>query len=158
MRVYLEGEVIPERLMVYADEQVAPGGALNREAYVLYWSASHDWYVKAGQMYLPFGWRLQDQSALVRQASGINMTTPDQGVEFGWLRGHWDGQLDVTNGTAGGTVTDSRKEFTSQLVYVESIWRTGCGGQLQRQTGGCSQHLRALRRPAHRSGQLAGRS
>jgi hypothetical protein len=136
VRVYLEAQVIPERLLVYVDEQVAPGGSLNREAYALYWSASHDWYVKAGQMYLPFGWRLQDQTAFVRQATGINMTTPDQGVEFGWLRGHWDAQLDVTNGTAGGTVTDSRKEFTSQLVYVESAWRTGVAANYNDKLGG----------------------
>jgi hypothetical protein len=136
VRVYIEAQVIPERLLVYVDEQVAPGGALNREAYALYWSASHDWYVKAGQMYLPFGWRLQDQTAFVRQASGINMTTPDQGVEFGWLRGHWDAQLDVTNGTAGGPVTDSRKEFTGQLVYVESAWRTGVAANYNDKLGG----------------------
>ncbi|HTC53858.1 MAG TPA: hypothetical protein VK700_18130 [Steroidobacteraceae bacterium] len=135
-RVYLEAQVIPDRLLVYVDEQVAPGGALNREAYVLYWAADHDWYLKAGQLYLPFGWRLQDQTAFVRQASGINMTTPDQGAEFGWLRGHWDAQLDVTNGTAGGTVTDSRKEFTSQLVYVESIWRTGLAANYNDKLGG----------------------
>ena len=136
VRAYLEAQVIPERLLVYVDEQVAPGGALNREAYALYWSASHDWYVKAGQMYLPFGWRLQDQTALVRQASGINMTTPDQGVEFGWVHGHWDAQVDVSNGTAGGPVTDSRKQFTSQLVYVESFWRVGAAANYNDKLGG----------------------
>ena len=128
--------MIPERLLVYVDEQVALGGALNREAYVLYWSAGHDWYLKAGQMYLPFGWRLQDQSAFVQQASGINMTTPDQGVEFGWLRGHWDAQLDVTNGTASGPVTDSRKQFSSQLIYVESVWRLGAAANYNDKLGG----------------------
>jgi hypothetical protein len=135
-RTYIEAQVIPERLIVYVDEQVAPGGALNREAYVLYWSAAHDWYVKAGQMYLPFGFRLQDQTALVQQVSGINMTTPDQGVEFGWLRGHWDAQLDVTNGTAGGPVNDSRKQFSSQLSYVESIWRLGIAANYNDKLGG----------------------
>ncbi|HEV2700304.1 MAG TPA: hypothetical protein VGV09_01645 [Steroidobacteraceae bacterium] len=135
-RVYLEAEVIPSRLLVYVDEQVAPGGALNREAYALYWSKNHDWYVKAGQMYLPFGWRLQDQSAFVRQASGINMTTPDEGVEFGWLRGHWDAQVDVSNGTAGGPVNDNRKEFTSQVMYVESIWRMGMAASYNDKLGG----------------------
>lgn len=135
-RTYLEAQVIPERLLVYVDEQVAPGGALNREAYALYWSAGHEWYLKAGQMYLPFGWRLQDQSAFVQQASGINMTTPDQGLEFGWLKGHWDAQLDVTNGTAGGPVKDSRKQFNSQLIYVESIWRLGIAANYNDKLGG----------------------
>jgi hypothetical protein len=136
VRTYLEAQVIPERLLVYVDEQVAPDGALNREAYVLYWSAGHDWYLKAGQMYLPFGWRLQDQTAFVQEASGINMTTPDRGVEFGWLRGHWDAQLDVTNGTADGPVDDSRKQFSSQLSYVDSIWRFGAAANYNDKLGG----------------------
>jgi len=136
VRTYIEAQLVPERLLAYVDEQVAPGGALNREAYVLYWSASHDWYVKAGQMYLPFGWRLQDQTAFVQQASGINMTTPDDGIEFGWLRGHWDAQLDVSNGTASGPVDDSRKQFSSQLIYVESDWRLGAAANYNDKLGG----------------------
>jgi hypothetical protein len=125
-RVYLQGNVIPDRLIVYVDELVAPGGALNREAYGLYWSANHDWYIKGGQMYLPFGWRLQDQTAFIQTTSGINMTTPDQGVEFGWEKGHWDGQLAISNGTAGSTSgTDNGKQYSGQLIWVESMWRVG---------------------------------
>jgi hypothetical protein len=124
-RVYLEANVIPDRLLAYVDEQVAPGGALNREAYVLYWSAGHDWYVKAGQMYLPFGLRLQDQTAFIQTASGINMTTPDDGVEFGWERGHWDAQLAASNGTAGGAVTSDGKQYSLNVAYLRSIWRFG---------------------------------
>jgi hypothetical protein len=124
-RVYLDASVIPDRLLVYVDEQVGPGGAINREAYGVYWSANHDWYVKGGQMYLPFGFRLQDQGAFVQQVSGIDMTTPDQGVEVGYLHGRWDAQLDLTNGTAGGPVTHSGKQFSGQLQYVEQRWRLG---------------------------------
>jgi hypothetical protein len=124
-RVYASANVIPNRLFVYVDEQVAPNSATNREAYAFYWSANHEWYVKAGQMYLPFGFRLQDQSAFVQQITGINMTNPDQGVEFGLEKGHWDAQLAISNGTAGGPEVDHGKQFSSQLIYVESIWRLG---------------------------------
>jgi hypothetical protein len=125
-RLYVEANVIPDRLIVYADEQVAPGGALNREAYGIYWSADHDWYVKAGQMYLPFGWRLQDQTAFIQTTSQIDMTTPDQGAEFGWEKGHWDAQIAVTNGTAGGSGGhDNGKQYSGQLIWVESMWRVG---------------------------------
>jgi hypothetical protein len=124
-RVYLEASVIPDRLLVYVDQQVAPGGALSREAYGMYWSSSHDWYIKAGQMYLPFGFRLQDQSAFVQQLSGINMTTPDQGVEVGWLRGPWDIQVDVSNGTAGGASTSQGKQYMTQVSFVQPGWRLG---------------------------------
>jgi hypothetical protein len=135
-RVYLEADVIPNRLLAYVDEQVAPGGALNREAYLVYWSATHDWYVKAGQMYLPFGLRLQDQTAFILTATGINMTTPDQGVEFGWERGHIDAQLAVSNGTAGGAVSSDGKQYSSQLAYVESLWRVGIAANRNDQSGG----------------------
>lgn len=135
-RVYVEASVIPERLLVYVDEQVAPGGALNREAYGLYWSKSHEWYLKAGQMYLPFGLRLQDQTAFIQTASGINMTTPDQGVEVGWERGHWDAQLAVSNGTAGGASSDNGKQYSGQLAWVESLWRAGAAANFNRKSVG----------------------
>ena len=126
-RVYMEANVIPERLLVYVDELVAPGGALNREAYGVYWSANHDWYIKGGQMYLPFGWRLQDQSAFILTASGINMTSPDQGVELGWERGHWDAQIAISNGTGGSSSSggDNGKQYSGQLIWVDSAWRVG---------------------------------
>jgi hypothetical protein len=135
-RIYASANVIPQRLFVYVDEQVAPGGALNREAYGVYWSESHSWYVKAGQMYLPFGFRLQDQSAFVQQITGINMTTPDQGVELGVEHGHWDAQLAVTNGTAGGPVTHHGKQTSGQLIYVESFWRVGLAANINNAAAG----------------------
>jgi hypothetical protein len=135
-RVYLQANVIPERLFVYVDELVAPGGALNREAYAVYWSAAHDWYVKAGQMYLPFGLRLEDQGAYIQQASGINMTNPDQGAEFGWERGRWDAQLAITNGTAGAAATQSGKQYSGQLIYVESRYRVGLAANFNDKTEG----------------------
>jgi hypothetical protein len=138
-RVYLEADVIPNRLLAYVDEQVAPGGALNREAYLMYWSATHDWYLKAGQMYLPFGLRLQDQTAFILAATGINMTTPDQGVEFGWEHGHWDAQMAVTNGTAGGSTSSTGKQTSTQLAYVESVWRVGIAANYNAQSIGAKR-------------------
>ncbi|HEX4389389.1 MAG TPA: hypothetical protein VH109_12245 [Steroidobacteraceae bacterium] len=124
-RVYLSANVIPDRLSVYIDELVAPGGALNREAWAMFWWGDHTWYVKGGQMYLPFGLRLQDQSAFVKEATGINMLTPDDGVELGWIKGHWDAQLAVSNGTAGAAPTSNGKQESLQVSYVEARWRLG---------------------------------
>jgi hypothetical protein len=135
-RVYASANVIPQRLFIYVDEQVAPDSALNREAYGVYWSANHDWYVKAGQMYLPFGFRLQDQSAFIQQITGINMTAPDRGVEFGVERGHWDAQLAITNGTASGPEQDHGKQYSGQLIYVESVWRVGLAANINSAAAG----------------------
>lgn len=124
-RVYLDFSPVPGWLDVYIDQNVAPGGSLNREAYLRYWSADHDWYVKAGQMYLPYGWRLEDDTAFIRQAPGINMTTPDNGIEFGWEKGQWSTQLAVSNGTAGGAEIDTGKQFSLRTERVFSGWRAG---------------------------------
>ncbi len=135
-RVYASANVIPQRLFVYVDEQVAPGGALNREVYGVYWSAKHEWYVKAGQMYLPFGFRLQDQSAFIQQITNINMTTPDRGMEIGLERGHWDAQLAITNGTASGPEVDHGKQYSGQLSFVESLWRVGLAANINNAAAG----------------------
>ena len=39
-------------------------------------------------MYLPFGYRLEDDNAFVRSLSGINMQAPDEGVELGFESWH----------------------------------------------------------------------
>lgn len=127
-RVYAEAEPIANRLIFYVDEQVTPGpGApINREAYAILWSADHDWYVKAGRMYLPFGFRLEDQTAFVYDVSSITMYAPDNGVELGWMRNHWDAQVTVSNATAAGSLpSTSGKEYGLQASYVESGWRVG---------------------------------
>lgn len=127
-RLYAEAEPIPNRLIFYVDEQVTPGpGApINREAYAIYWSAAHDWYVKAGRMYLPFGFRLEDQTAFVYDVSSLTMYAPDNGVELGWMRDHWDAQVTVDNATSAGSLPATNgKEYGLQMSYVESAWRLG---------------------------------
>ena len=67
-------------LTFYLDQQVGPGAALNREAFVLYkFSGNH--YIKAGKMYVPFGLRLEDDTSFVRQVTGFNFDSSDNGVE-----------------------------------------------------------------------------
>ena len=86
-RAYLDFGVIPNRLSVYIDQRFAPGNSTNLEANVRYWFTENAFYVKAGRMYLPFGYRFEDDNAFVRQLSGINMQAPDEGVEFGFENG-----------------------------------------------------------------------
>jgi hypothetical protein len=143
-RLYLEASVIPERLLVYVDEQVAPGGALNREAWGMFWSADHTWYVKGGQMYLPFGLRLEDQTAFVQTLTGIDMLNPDQGAEVGWEKGHWDAQLAVSNGTASGATKSNGKQESLQLQYVESRWRLGVAANFNDSAGDGSRDAFAV--------------
>jgi hypothetical protein len=122
-RVYGDLTIIPDRLGIYVDEQIAPNGSQNEEAYVRYGTTRDGFYFKGGQFYLPFGWRLQDQTAFVREVSGISMATPDKGVEVGYEKGAWSAQLDFTNGAANAS--GSGHQVTSQAVYVQPIWRLG---------------------------------
>ncbi|MGH8237060.1 MAG: hypothetical protein ACREXP_08560, partial [Steroidobacteraceae bacterium] len=127
MRGYLGLALIPDRLLLYIDERVAPGGSANQEAYARYSSADQRWYVRAGQMYLPYGWRLEDDNAFVRQVTGINFATPDRGVEAGYETQAWSAQLAVTNGTASGPEADDGKQVSLRAEHVQSVWRIGAG-------------------------------
>ncbi len=134
-RVYADFTVIPERLGIYVDEQIAPNGSINEEAYVRYGNTNEGFYLKGGQFYLPFGWRLQDQTAFVREVSGISMTTPDKGIELGYEHAAWSAQFDVTNGAANAA-TGSGYQVTSQVVYTKSLWRLGLAGSSEQSSGG----------------------
>lgn len=125
MRVYGAVTIVPDRLLLYVDERIAPGGSVNLEAYARISTADQRWYVKAGQMYLPFGWRLEDDSAFIRQATGIGFATPDKGVELGFETNTWSTQLAITNGTAGGAETDEGKQASLRAEHIRSIWRLG---------------------------------
>ncbi len=124
VRVYGEISMIRDRLSLYVDEKVAPNAAENFEAYAKYVDLAHGWYVKGGKFYLPFGWRLQDQTAFVREVTGISMTTPDQGVELGYDRDNWSAQLAFTNGAANAQ-SGWGNQVTGQLIYTLARWRAG---------------------------------
>lgn len=124
-RAYLEFSPVPGRLSVYLDQRVAPGISENMEANARYWFRENALYIKAGRMYLPFGYRFEDDNTFVRQASGINMQAPDEGIELGAELGNWSAQLALSNGAGGGDETDRGKQFTARVEQVRSRWRAG---------------------------------
>ena len=81
--------------------------------------------IKAGQLFLPFGLRLQDDSAFVRLASGVNFTVPDRGIQAGYERGGWSTQLAITNGSGGGAEIDTGKQASLTAQHVQPGWRAG---------------------------------
>ena len=123
--IYVNADVIPNRLSVYVDQQLAPGSSLNREAYVRLNSIDRRFFVSAGQFFLPYGLRLQDDSAFIRQVTGANFNVADRGVQFGFESGPWSTQLSVTNGSGGGPETDSGKQVSIVANYVRPGWRIG---------------------------------
>ncbi|HEU4619417.1 MAG TPA: hypothetical protein VFV10_15375 [Gammaproteobacteria bacterium] len=116
---------IPDLLTVYVDEQVAPGGTTARQAMGLLRPGNGRYTVKVGKFFLPFGLRLQDDTAFIRQVTGINFDTPDTGVELGLELPKWSAQAAVTNGTAGGNEIDRGKQTSLSASYVRQRWRLG---------------------------------
>lgn len=131
LRAYADVSLIPNRLEYYVDETLAPGNAQANEYYGRYSDPRHGWYVKGGQFYLPFGWRLQDNTAFVREVSGISMTTPDRGFELGLELPQWSAQLDYSRGAAN-IALGTGHELTGQVVWLHGEWRVGTAAAFTR--------------------------
>lgn len=122
---YLELRAVPGLLSFYVDQQFAPDGSTNREAYALLTPAAGKYTFKVGQIFLPYGLRLQDDTSFVRQVSGINFNTPDDGIEAGLELEKWSVQLAVSEGSAGGPDTDSGEQTSLSAAYARPTWRIG---------------------------------
>ena len=124
-QVYVEVKPIVDRLTVYLDERVAPGTATTREAYGMLWLGERTAYLKAGRLFVPFGLRIEDDTAFIRQASGTTFSSSDDGVEGGLELGPWSAALAVTNGAGGGAETNRSKQVSGLASYVRQSWRVG---------------------------------
>ncbi len=123
-RAYVDVQAVPDWLGGTLDEQLRPGKAERREAYVRVGGVAQGWYAKAGQFYLPFGWRLQDSTAFVRSVSGIGMATPDKGVELGLELEEVSAQFTHTRGPGNvGPVTGHQDGV--QAVWLQPWGRVG---------------------------------
>jgi len=109
---YVEARLLPDRLSLYLDETLGPGGASARELFGLWSFARLRGYVKFGKFLPPFGWRLPDDAAFIRQFTGFAYSAPDTGVEVGIEPGRWSLHLSVLNGSGGGGDLDRGKRFT----------------------------------------------
>ena len=121
---YIEATLIPRRLTLYVDEQFSPDDFENREFYLRLNSRNTKWFVAGGEFYLPYGLRLQDDTAFVRQATGINFANTDRGVQGGYNAGAWSAIVSVTDGSGAGRDSAGRQlNFVSS--YVQAKWRAG---------------------------------
>jgi hypothetical protein len=118
--VYAELRLVPNLLSAYVDQKLAPDGSDNREAYLLLKPSQGKFTVKAGQMFVPFGLRLEDDNTFVRQATGVNFLTPDDGLEVGLELAKWSAQLAVIEGPSGAD-----DQVSATAVYVQPRWRVG---------------------------------
>lgn len=138
VRLYADVQLIKDYLGAYLDQQVAPGKSERQEAYVRLQTPGLGWYAKAGQFYLPFGWRLQDSLAFVRQLSGVSMTVPDKGLELGHESDEWSVQLVRSNGP-GNTGNSSGHQTTAQAIWMQPWGRVGVAAAQVKSTAGSRQ-------------------
>ena len=127
--VYVEAKLIPERLTLYLDQRFAPGMS-SREAWMMAQTEDKQWFVKAGSFYLPYGLRLEDDSAFIREATGVSFNNADNGIMLGHDKGPWSTRFSITNGTNGGAETNKDKQASLRVAYIRPKWRTGMSGNV----------------------------
>ena len=118
--VYAELRLVPRLLSVYVDQKIAPDDSENRESYLLVTPMNGKFTIKAGQMFVPFGLRLEDDETFVRQATGVNFLTPEDGVELGLELAKWSAQVAVLEGASG-----SDDQVSATAAYIQPRWRVG---------------------------------
>ncbi len=133
--LYFEARLIENKLAVYFDETVAPGGARSREFFALLDVLPLNGYAKAGQFFLPSGLRILDDEEFIREQTGFTLLTADQGVEVGIEPGPFSVVVALTNGNSGAAENNSGKRVTGTAAWVRRRLRLGASASRNTQSG-----------------------
>jgi hypothetical protein len=125
--IYGSLELLDEFATFYLDETVAPGGASAREAFGMLRGPAGSW-LKAGRILLPFGTRIQDDAAFIREQTGFNFGSQDLGVELGLEPGPISAAISVSNGTGGSSDDNRDKQVTGMIGFIQRQFRVGVQG------------------------------
>ncbi|MBL4910455.1 MAG: hypothetical protein JKX78_10650 [Alteromonadaceae bacterium] len=128
-QIYLNIALPKTGLSFYLDQQVAPGTAINREAFVMYKFASGN-FIKAGKLFLPYGLRIEDDSAFIRQSTGMNFDNSDNGVEFALDYSNTTIDFFVANGTSQASNNDNKFLYGIRAEHLFSNFRVGTTAML----------------------------
>lgn len=132
--LYGEVRLIPDYLIFYVDQRLQPQTE-NREAFgllkgVLPWNG----FIKAGQMFLPYGLQLQDDGAFIRQgtngsaSTGFSFNQQQAGGEIGFQPGPVTCMAAVSNGPSGDRdvqVTGTVYAIFTELPVVRNVMLGG---------------------------------
>lgn len=133
-QLYINIEIPNSGLSLYIDQQVAPGSAINREALVMYQFDQNTLfdgsYLKAGKLFLPYGLRIEDDSAFIRQATGMNFDNSDNGVEYGVNHKKTSANFYVANGTSQASNNDDSLLFGMRIEHLFASFRLGMSAVL----------------------------
>ncbi len=132
--LYVEAK-LSDKLTLYVDETLAPGGATSREFFALVDIPAIGGYAKVGTFFLPSGLRLLDDEEFVRRITGFTMLKPDQGIEVGIEPGAFQFQASVTNGSGGGAENNSGKQVVGTAAWISRRVRLGASASRNTQNG-----------------------
>jgi len=128
-QLYINIAIPNSGLSFYLDQQMAPGSAINREAIAMYKFESGD-YIKAGKLFLPYGLRIEDDTAFIRQATGMNFDNSDNGVEYGLNYHNTAVNFYVANGTSQASNNDDSLLYGLRAEHLFSNFRVGASAVL----------------------------
>ena len=126
--IYLHVKPIPDMLSLYVDESVAPGGVQSREIFAMFEAMPAHGWIKGGRFILPYGLRIEDDRAFIREATGFNFNNPDAGVEVGFEPGPFSIVTSATNGTGSSLDNNASKQFVGSVSYAANAFRIGASG------------------------------
>jgi hypothetical protein len=133
--LYIEAKLIEDKLTLYFDETLAPGGATSREFFALLDIPEVNGYAKVGTFFLPSGLRILDDQEFIREVTGFTMLAPDQGIEIGIEPGPFSVLASVTNGSRGATENNSGKQVTGTAAWIGRRFRLGASASRNTQGG-----------------------
>lgn len=121
--LYFQFDVIPDVLTFYVDQTFAPNSA-NRELFGMIQNLPLNSYIKVGQMLLPYGLRLLDDDAFIRNETRYTYNRNGIGLEVGLEPGPF---------SIIANVNDNQFSFIGSTVYRR--FRVGASfGQNMRQS------------------------
>ncbi len=123
--LYLQLDVVKDFLTFYMDEIMSPVGAQSREAFGMIHNLPFNGYIKAGRLLLPYGLRLLDDDAFIRQKTGFTYDNQDLAVEVGIEPGPFSLIVSGSNGVGGPGDNNLDKQFTSVGSVVFRHFRVG---------------------------------
>lgn len=126
-QLYGEVEAVEGALTFYLDQTVSPQ-TTNRELFAMLHTPARTVYGKVGRMLLPFGLRLIDDDAFIRNRTGYTYNRHDLAVEIGTAAGPH---------TATVNLTDSQLSARASVLFRH----LRLGGSFGRSTTRAEQHV-----------------
>ena len=137
--LYVEANLLKDRLLFYLDEKLAPGGASTREAFGMLYGLPGNTWVKVGRFFLPYGLRIEDNNAFVRTATSTSMLSSDVGLEIGAEPGPFSLAASITNGTQSSSDNNIDKAWHGRASFVHEMFQLGSSIHWNEAPGGDSR-------------------